>query len=231
MGDTTPTTGAMSRRNLLRAGGLGLAGAAFLAACSGDTSEGGISGNPASTTVVPATVAPSKPTEAALDADKVQLRTAQSVELLAVDVYAKYGPKLTDAEWRANAERFGADHAAAAEVYAKAAEPTKKSSQANEYLVENFVGPAEEGLNDDTSILNFFAAMESMMTANAINAVGVYTGADWRQQSMAFGAASARRVSVLGDGGTGVAPTVALYPLVDLMPTDAYLVPVTKAPA
>ena len=231
MGDTTPSTGAMSRRNLLRAGGLGVAGAAFLAACSKGDGEGGISGPPVSATSVPPTVPTTDPPQTALDADKVQLRTAQSVELLAVDVYGTYGPQLTSAEWRTTAERFKADHAATAKVYAAAATPTKQSSQPNEYLMDNFVGLAKEGLNDDTSILNFFASMESMITANCINATGIYTGADWRQQSMAFGAAAARRVSVLGDGGNGVVPDTALYPLVDLMPGDAYLVPVTKAPA
>jgi hypothetical protein len=40
---------------------------------------------------------------------------------------------------------------------------------------------------------------------------------------MTFGAASARRVAVLGNRGSGLAPDEALYPVTDLIPNAAYL--------
>lgn len=219
-----------TRRAVLRAGGLGL-GAAFLASCSADIKSGGISGTPASSTSTPATVPVTVPSEVALAADATQLRTAASVELLVADVYTKYGPKLTDAVFVEHAARFAEDHAAAAEVYLAALEQaedvagitTSEPVEANPYLLENFVAPAEQGLVDDVSILNFLRASEGTVAANAIAAVSVYVTSAWRQRSTAFGAAAARRVTVLDNAGQGSVPTTALYPLADLMPNDAFL--------
>lgn len=219
-----------SRRTLLRAGGLGLLGTAVLAAC-GNKDEGGISGTPSASTSVPPTVPTTKPSEAQIEQNEVQLRSAQSVELLAAELYGKYGPKLTVADWRDNAARFGADHEAAAEVYAEAGKSNAESQKPNAYLTENFVQPAEEGLNNDRNILNFFYQLENLITANSINAVPILLEAEWRQQTMAFGAASARRAAVLGQGGEGVIPDSERFPLTDLMPAAAYLVPSTTAPA
>ncbi|MEZ5180251.1 MAG: hypothetical protein R2746_18735, partial [Acidimicrobiales bacterium] len=158
---------------------------------------------------------------------------------LVADLYTEYGPKLTDPAFVDHAARFAEAHSAAAEVYLAALEEAVAAEEAaaeagatttttepvapNPYLEENFVGPAQEGLVDDVTILNFLRAAESTITANAINAVGVFTKAEWRQQAMAFGAASARRVTVLDNAGQGSVPTSAFYPLTDLMPNDAFL--------
>lgn len=234
---TPQTAPGTTRRSVLRAGGLGLMGAAFLAACSkDDAGTGGISGTPPSSTSLPATVPAKPPSEAALAADVTQLQTAASVELLVSQLYTKWGPKLTNAAFVDHAARFADDHAAASEVYA-AALTDGATVEPNAYLLENFVTPAEQGLVDDASILNFLRAAESTITANAINAVGIFTTAEWRQRTMAFGAASARRVTVLDNAGEGSVPTSALYPLTDLMPNDAFLSPdastttTTEAPA
>lgn len=219
-----------TRRNVLRAGGIGL-GAAFLASCSKEIKTGGISGTPASSTSTPATVPRKLPSEAALAADATQLRTAASVELLIADVYTKYGPRLTDAAFVDHAARFAEDHAAAAEVYLAGLEEAESAAgitdaepvEPNPYLLENFVTPADQGLVDDTSILNFMRASEATIAANALNAVGIFTTATWRQRTMSFGAAAARRITVLDNAGQGSVPTSALFPLTDLMPTDAFL--------
>jgi hypothetical protein len=229
MADHHPTEGT-TRRGLLRAGGLGLS-AAFLASCAKEITPGGISGTPASSTSTPATVPRKLPSEAALAADATQLRTAASVELLIADVYTKYGPKLTDAAFVEHAARFAEDHAAAAEAYLTGLEEAEADAgitdsepvEPNPYLLENFVAPAEQGLVDDTSILNFLRASEATIAANAINAVGIFTTASWRQRTMSFGAAAARRITVLDNAGQGSVPTGALFPLTDLMPNDAFL--------
>jgi hypothetical protein len=223
-----PTTEGTTRRGLLRAGGLGLS-AAFLASCAKEIEPGGIAGTPPSSTSTPATVPVTVPSDAALADDATELRTAASVHLLVADVYTKYGPKLTDPVFVEHAARFGEDHAAAAEVYldaleeAPGADPAGETVEPNPYLEENFVAPAEQGLVDDVSILNFLRASEATVAANSINAVGVFTTAAWRQRSMAFGAAAARRVTVLDNAGQGSMPQSALFPLTDLMPNDAFL--------
>lgn len=224
------TTEGTTRRGLLRAGGLGLS-AAFLASCAKEITPGGVSGTPASSTSTPATVPVTVPSMIALAADATQLRTAASVELLIADVYTNYGPKLTDPAFVEHAARFAEDHAAAADAYLAGLEDAEAAAEItdsepvepNPYLQENFVAPAEQGLVDDVSILNFMRASEATIAANAINAVGVFTTAAWRQKTMTFGAAAARRLTVLDNAGQGSIPSSALFPLTDLMPNDAFL--------
>lgn len=211
----------------MRSGGLGLAAAAFLAACGKDSGPApGISGGAPASTAVAATVPVKAPSEQALQDDQIQLATAASVALLAADTYATYGPKLADAELVSSAARFGAAHQAAADEYLAAVEDFPGADEPNAYLAENFVGAAEEGLVDDRSIGSFFAGFEAMIAAGAINAVGVYTDADWRQRSIANGAAAARRATYLTNAtGDDPVPQDSLYSLLDLMPGNAFLAP------
>lgn len=227
---TNPTSAAdthapPTRRALLRAGGVGLFAAAFLAACGKDDKAAGVSGLAATTTSVVPTIPVTEPTEVALDDDRAQLRTAQSVELLVSSVYGKYGPKLADAELRDAAFRYQTDHDAAADVLGEAGGETEESKKANAYLQKNLVDPAADSLIDDVAIANFMADLESALTATYINATSILTESETRQLVMSFGAASARRVAVLGGGGRGMAPTESLYPVVDLIPGEAFLGP------
>ena len=214
-----------SRRSLLRAGGVGLFAAAFVAACGKDEKQAGVSGLAATTTSIAPSVPVTQPSEVALEENRTQLRTAQSVELLVAGVYGQFGPKLADAELRDAAFRYQTDHAAVAAVFGEADDETDESKKANAYLLANVVAPIEGSLVDDAAIANFMADLESALTATYINATGILTDAEWRQRIMSFGAASARRVAVLGSGGTGLAPTESLYPLDDLIPGDAFLGP------
>jgi hypothetical protein len=159
----------------------------------------------------------------------VQLQTARTLELLVVEVYDTYGPRLGDGEMRATAERFGADHTAAAEAFASLAPQTEESGRPNEFLVENMVEPIAGSLIDDQAILAFMGDLESALTATYITAAGILTAEQGRQQIMTYGGASARRVTVLAGGGAEAAPTDALYPLDDLIPGEAYLLSPTDA--
>ena len=81
-----------SRRGLLAAGTTGLAATAFLAACSSsDGPKAGLSGAPVPTTEAPPTVPVKPPTEAQLQEDLDMLATANSIELLAAEVYRRHG--------------------------------------------------------------------------------------------------------------------------------------------
>jgi hypothetical protein len=223
MDTTTPARPGTTRRAALRVGGLGAFATAFLVACGKDDTQAGVSGLPATTTSLAPTVPTTVPTEAALAEDKAQLQTAQSVELLVASVYARYGPDLRDAELRDAAARFEADHTGIARVFGEAGGETEESRQPNAYLEENLVKPAVDGLRDDASIADFLASLESALVATYINATGILTEAEWRQRVMSYGAASARRLAVLGGGGQGEAPTEPMFPLRDLIPGEAYL--------
>jgi len=226
--DPRPTT---SRRTLLKAGTVGAAGALFLAACGKkDGPPVGLSGSPVSSTSTPPTVPVTVPSATAIENDAIQLRTLRSVELLVAEVYADHGPDIVDTGLKADAARFGAAHTAAAQFLSDAIDKRDKDDivddgKANAYLEENLVKPMAVEFTDDASIIDFLGELESSLAATYINAVGIFTTAEWRQQAMVFGAADARRVTYLADGGKGDYPEDPLYPPTDLIPGDAFLGP------
>jgi hypothetical protein len=221
--DTTAPGHVTSRRSVLTAGTAGLAATALLAACSDDGPTPGLSGAPVTATSVAPTVPEKEPTQAELQADRDTFATANSLELLAADLYRRFGPDLQDLEMAAAAERFATDHEAAAELFAAEAGDHDGLGEPNAYLMENQVSPVEDLLTNDAAIANLASTIESSIAATYITAVGTLLDPQWRQTMMTHGAAAARRSAVLGNGGTGSAPRSALYPLSDLISTDAYL--------
>ncbi len=226
----TTTPDAPSRRSLLKLSGLGVAGAAFLAACSKDEPKAGQSGDPVTTTLV----APEPPEEtytaAEITFDNVVLKTASSLELLVADAYKANASKITSDTWAGEIERLQTDHETTATMFSSTAKGNDpRATKANEYLQTNLIEPAAGSLIDEASTLDFLASLESMLAATYITAVGTFTTAKWRQKVMTAGGAAARRAALLGNGGTGKAPAAALYPLVDLIPTAAYLTAAEKS--
>ena len=229
--DTTTPGHVTSRRSVLAAGTAGLAATALLAACSDDGPAPGLSGTPVPTTEVPPTVPPRDPTEAQLQADRDTFATASSLELLAADVYRRFGVDFQDPELLAAAERFATDHEAAAAIFAAEAGDHPGLGEPNAFLEENQVAPVESLLTNDVAIADLATTIENSIAATYITAVGTLLDADWRQTMVQHGAAAARRAAVLGNGGTGTSPSAARFPLSDLIATDAYLTTSTEAPA
>lgn len=231
--DTTTPVHVTSRRTLLTAGTAGLAATALLAACSDDGPTPGLSGEPVPSTAVPPTAPDREPTEAQLQADRDTFATASSLELLAADVYRRFGGDFENQELAAAAERFATDHEAAADVFAAEAGDHPELGKPNAYLEQNQVTPVENLLTNDTAIADLAAVIEDSIAATYITAVGTLLEPQWRQTIMQHGAAAARRAAVLGNGGTGTSPSAALFPLSDLISTDAYLTttPEGEAPA
>jgi hypothetical protein len=214
-----------SRRQLILTGAFGAAATAFLAACAGtkDNSSAGQSGADPTTTLA----APDAPLEEATEADLAYntdlMRTATTLELTAALQYETYGPTLENAEWKANAARFAADHTATAAEFRQATTPAEhRVDNPNEFLQTNTIDPIKDQLTTDGAILNFFAGLESTLAATYIAAVGSYTTTDGRAMFAGFSEAAARRNAVMNNGGVGGPPTSALYPLEDLIPNEAY---------
>jgi hypothetical protein len=222
--DTTTPGHQTSRRTLLTAGGAGLAATALLAACSDaqDIVEPGISGSPTSTTLVPPTVPDRAPTQAELQADADLLATANSLETLAADVYRRF--TFDDPELNEAGARFASDHEAAAALFGAEVPDHDGVDEPNEYLLVNLVQPVENLLDTDAAIADLTAAVERAIAATYIAGVGTLLEAEWRQTMAEHAAAAARRAALLGDGGAGIAPTSALFPMNDLIANDAYLV-------
>lgn len=229
-----PTTPAperhgVTRRQALVTGTVGAAATAFLASCSTlSASNTGRSGTPTTTTEVSPTVPVKAPTAAALDEDITLLRTGTSLELLVAKAYDTYGPKLDDPGWTAAAARFATDHTTTADAFRSETPPAKRVNEPNKFLQENTIDPVEETLTSDTAILGLFHDLESSLVATYVDAAGTFTTAAWRARVMTFASASARRVAVLGDNGDGAGPDEALYPLRDLIPSDAYVLATPK---
>jgi hypothetical protein len=227
---SSPATGT-TRRQMITTGAFGAAAAAFLAACGtkADRSAGQSGIDPTTTIAAPDAPLPDV-SEADLAGDTDLLRTATSLELLAADLYKEYGSTLDDAEWKANAARFAADHEAAAAEFRKETPAEHRVDEPNEYLQVNTVDPIADQLTNDRTILDFFAALESTLAASYITAVSSFSQVEGRAQFAGFAEAAARRTALLDDGGKGVAPESALYPLQDLIPNEA-IVTVTQADA
>ncbi len=223
MNPTSSPTGT-TRRQIITTGAFGAAAAAFLAACGTKTDKtAGQSGFDPTTTIAAPEAPLPEVSEADLAYDIDLLRTATSLELLAADLYKEYGSTLDDADWKANAERFAADHEAAAAEFREETPVGDRVDTPNEFLQMNTVDPVADQLTDDRTILNFFAALESTLTATYITAVSSFSQVEGRAQFAGFAEAAARRNALLADGGKGVAPDSALYPLQDLIPNEAYV--------
>ncbi len=217
--DPTPTPVATRRAVLL--GGIGAAGAAFLAACgSDDEPRPGVSGNPLTETTMPPEVPTTEPGPDALEMDVTLLRTAASLELAVAGAYGDLAGQIADPELRAAAERFGSDHEAAAEVFVEATPEESRVEEPNEPVQTQVIDPVARSVADD-QVPAFLARLESMLVATYTAAAGTFTDGEWRQRVMEHGAASARRSAALG--GTARAPRSGLYPTDDLIPGDAYL--------
>ncbi len=225
----SPVTGA-TRRQIITTGAFGAAAAAFLAACGTKTDRtAGQSGADPTPTLAPPEPPLPEASEADLAYDTDLLRTATSLELLAAQLYTEYGPKFTDEEWKANAARFAADHEAAAAEFREETPSEHRVSVPNAYLQENTVDPVSVELDkgNEAVLLDFFASVESTLTATYITAVSSFSQVEGRALFAGYSEAAARRQAVMGNGGEGAPPTGPLYPLQDLIPNEAYVTVIT----
>ena len=194
--------GVPDRRQFMKVGGATVIGAAVLAACGSSSSDKAAS----SGTTTPTTATPTSPTtapEAAADAatDKVLLRTATSIELLAVAVYDKalgLGVVTTPAVAQA-AKLFRDQHQEHAALLQGAT--TKAGGVAyrkpNAYLYDNVVTPALPTIKTEADVIKFARELENVAASTYTLAAGVLGTADLRQALMSIGGVEARHVAVL----------------------------------
>ena len=214
-----------SRRQALRIGGLGAAAAAFLAACgTKDHSTSGQSGVDPTTTLVTPTVPVAAPSEDDLATELTNLRTATSLELVVAEAYGTYGGKLEDADLQAAAVRFAADHTTLADEFSNAIESAAdRVDEPNAWVQENLIDPIAGLMTSDAAIADMFSDLESMLAATYIAAVQEATTGEWRGRFATIASGAARRSAALGGGGTGEAPSSALFPSRDLVSNQAKL--------
>ena len=201
-GDTTESgfakadfaTGGLNRRKFMQVGGLTVATAAVFAACGSDDS------GTADEAVDAADDEDSASGGNASEGDIKILRTASSLEVLAVDVYQKAidsGLVKTAAVADA-AKLFQSQHKEHAELFQGA---TKKlggepMDKANPVVMQSLSGPLA-ALKDETGVLELALMLEQAAAATYQSAVGSFKDLSLNQAVMSVGGVEARHAAVL----------------------------------
>ena len=186
-------TGGLGRRKFLQIGGLTVATAAVFAACGSDDSDDGVASGAGATDT---TMGGAK----GADGDIQILRTASSLEVLAVDVYQKAidsGLVKTAAVADA-AKLFQAQHKEHSELFQGA---TKKLGgeafdKANPVVLQSLQGPIG-ALKDEKGVLELALMLEQAAAATYQSTVGAFKDATLNQAAMSVGGVEARHVAVL----------------------------------
>ncbi len=205
-GDASPAAkrqllGLPDRRRFLQVGGLTVAVSAVVAACGSDSGSNPVpvSGtlpiqaeSGATTTTTP---------EQGQATDVTLLRTAQSIEVLAVDTYQAAidsglvtTPAIADA-----AQLFQQQHREHAEAVAEATTEVggEPYDQANQYLFTEVVEPALGVLDGEEAVVSLAFVLENTAAQTYVFAAELLTTPALRQAAMSIGATEARHVTVL----------------------------------
>ena len=181
-------TGGLDRRRLLRVGGLGIATAAIVAACGNDSSSGGAAEPTTTTAAGPGST------------DITILRTATSLELVAVDIYGKAiasgvltTPAVSDA-----AKLFQSHHQDHATFLAGL---TRRYGGAafdkpNPVLAQQLAGPLTQATTE-AALVTLALQLEQAAAASYVSYVGRYSTPVLAQPTMSVGGIEARHAAVL----------------------------------
>jgi len=181
-------TGGLNRRRFMQVGGLSIATAAVFAACGTDKKSSG------------ASTATTAMHETGDKGDILILRTASSIEQLAVDVYQKAidsglvktaaiadAAKLFQSQHREHGELFkGATKKAGGQVFDKANPVVLQSLQ-----------PQIAALKDEMGIVMLALALEQAAAATYVSTVGAFKDLTLNKAAMSVGGVEARHVAVL----------------------------------
>jgi hypothetical protein len=188
-------TGGLNRRKFMQIGGLTVATAAVFAACGSDDSDDGVaaSGDDSADTTMGGS-------GDGAQSDIKILRTASSLEVLAVDVYQKAidsGLVKTAAVGDA-AKLFQAQHKEHSELFQGA---TKKLGgeafdKPNPVVLQSLQGPIG-ALKDEMGVLQLALMLEQAAAATYQSTVGAFKDLSLNQAAMSVGGVEARHVAVL----------------------------------
>lgn len=188
--------GVPSRRGFLKIGGATVIGAAVLAACGSEATPDVVeSGSPGESTT---TADP-----AATEFDTNLLRTATSLEVLAVDTYqtAIDSGLIGTADLLDTFVLFRDQHDDHRSALQQATEDYAGTGTAwegtNRFLQDTVVGPALEGLTDEESVVQLALQLETLAAESYVWAAGELSTATLRQAIMGIGGIEGRHQAVL----------------------------------
>jgi len=189
--------GVPSRRSFLTVGGATVAGSAILAACA--TKKPPQTAVTGSTEAAPASTTTTAPGSA--DTDITLLRTAQSIEVLAVQTYgtALSGGLLTTPSLIDMIKLFQSQHQDHAGLIASVTRDQGGTpyDTANIYLDVEVVTPALAAATDEASIVALATELENTAAQTYTLAGKVLTTPEMRAALMSIGATEARHLTVL----------------------------------
>lgn len=202
--------GLPGRRQVLAVGGATVLGAAVLAACGSDSeTTAGDTGDPTTSTTEGGAVTTAPDAEAGAEGDLVLLRTAASLENLAVAVYgvalgtssvAELPAEITfDPAVATAAELFQSHHRAHAEALNAALEDLGEQpyTEPNKYIFDNAVKPQLSGLTDEEAVVRFARDIENVAAGTYSFAAGQLSQPELRQTIMSIGGVEARHAAAL----------------------------------
>jgi Ferritin-like domain len=189
--------GVPSRRTFLTIGGIGVVGSAVLAACG--QSPANQVAQTGTTPVQPSSTTTTAPGSTAMN--MVLLRTAQSLEALAVSAYTDILAKnvVTSADVKTAMSLFREQHQDHANLLATATtdnggEPFTKP---NPYLDYEVLQPTLKSVKDQAAALTLATAVENVAVSTYVQAGGVLTTQNLRAAIMSIGATEGRHLTVL----------------------------------
>ena len=217
--------GVPSRRSFLTVGGAAVLGSAVLVGCGKSSKKTlAVSGTsvpePSSTT----TTAPGTK-----ELDLTLLRTAQSIEVLAVQTYqqALDSNLLTTAGLADMIKLFQSQHTDHGGLLASATRDAGGTpyDTANPFLDVEVITPALAAATDEASIVKIAVILENTAAQTYVQAGGVLTTGDLRAAIMSIGATEARHLSVLYGVQAGNQVPLPIMPTRDAAPPDSYIGP------
>lgn len=221
--------GGLSRRALFRVGGLTVAGAAILAACGSDSGAAATTAAPTTpttmapttmvpdTTMAPGTTMPATTMPMSMTGDVVLLRTASSLEYLAVAVYqtAIDSGLVTTTAVADAAMRFQDHHRDHAEFFVTATDKLggQPFTDPNPAVLKA-LRPAIDALADEQGIITLALTLERAAAATYQSGVGNVDEVTLNAALMSVGGVEARHAAVLA-GALGQPPVPAAYGTLD----------------
>ena len=187
-------TGGLNRRKFMQIGGLTVATAAIFAACGGDDADGG------TTTAGEGTDTTMGGDGKAAEGDITILRTASSLEVLAVDVYQKAidSGLVKTAAIADAAKLFQAQHREHAALFQGATKKMggKEMTEANPVVLQSLQAPLA-ALKDENGVVELALMLEQAAAATYQSTVGAFKDVSLNQAAMSVGGVEARHVAVL----------------------------------
>lgn len=212
------------RRRLLTLGGSTILGAAVLAAC---TKTGQPKEQLAQTGTTPTTGKEGKSENpSSFTTDLTLLRTAQSIEVLAIDVYQKAldSGLLTTTAVADAARLFQSQHRDHAQLLSRTTRDLggEPYDQANPALLKE-LEPTIGALDSQAAVVTLAQTLENVAAETYVYAAGVLTTEELRAAIMSIGAVESRHVTVLI--GAKTADPLTQVPFAFIKTADAVKVP------